>query len=104
MHPGKCQRQDESQQRGVALVLTLLIISMLVVVVVGFVSVSRLEQMAARNYTYQAAAEQMAQLATSQAMERLADAMEAAVAAPMFSTQPGQINLFNPSGAAAEPL
>jgi hypothetical protein len=91
----------ESPQSGVALVLTLLIISMLVVVVVGFVSVSRLEQMAARNYTYQTAAEQMAQRATGQAMERLAAALAAGTGSGMYATQPGMVHL---SGGATEPL
>jgi len=91
IHPGNCQHGRGAPQKGVALVLTLLIISMLVVVVVGFVSVSRLEQMAARNYTYQAAAEQMAQLATSQAMERLSQAMQAGVAAGAYATQSGRL-------------
>jgi len=86
---------------AVALVLTLLIVAMLTVVVVGFTTVSRIEQSAARNMTHLASAEQLAQLATSRAMQRLGDAMQTAAAAPMFSTQPGQINPF---GAAAEPL
>jgi Tfp pilus assembly protein PilX len=93
-HLPRSRPTEVTTDRGVALVLTLLIISMLVVVVVGFVSVSRLEQMAARNYTHQAAAEQMAQLATGQAMERLSRAMQEATNSPMFSTQPGQINIF----------
>lgn len=89
------------EESAVALVLTLLVVAMLTVVVVGFTTVSRLEQSAARNMTYQASAEQLAQLATGRAMQRLSEAMEAAAAAPMFSTQPGQINLF---GAPPERL
>lgn len=77
-----------------ALVLTLLVVAMLTVVVVGFTTVSRLEQSAARNMTHQASAEQLAQLATGRAMQRLSEAMQAATNAPMFSTQPGQINPF----------
>lgn len=93
--------QTSKSDSAVALVLTLLIVAMLTVVVVGFTTVSRIEQSAARNMTHLASAEQLAQLATSRAMQRLLDAMQAAAAAPMFSTQPGQINPF---GAAAEPL
>lgn len=80
-----------SRDGGVALVLTLLILSMLVVVVVGFVSVSRLEQIAARNATYQSAAEQMAQLATGQAVERLRTAVQAGVTAGAYATQSGRL-------------
>jgi len=90
-----------SMETGVALVLTLLVVAMLTVVVVGFTAVSRLEQVSARNLTYHSSAEQLAQLATGRAMQRLSDAMQAASAAPLFSTQPGQINLF---GASPEPL
>jgi hypothetical protein len=102
-----CQLPHKSPQKGVALVLTLLIISMLVVVVVGFVSVSRLEQMAARNYTYQAAAEQMAQLATAQAMERLSQALNKAAGgeeganAGLYATESGRLY---PAGGVPEPL
>jgi hypothetical protein len=101
VHLKNCQRPHRSRQNGVALVLTLLIISMLVVVVVGFVSVSRLEQMAARNYTYQAAAEQMAQLATSQAIEALTQAVELGVGAGMYAVQSGRLS---PVGEDAVPL
>ena len=83
-------------RHGVALVLTLLIISMLVVVVVGFTSVSRLEQIAARNYTYQTSAQQMAQMATGSAMEKLAEAF-AQSAGTVIASQPGRISLLGGS-------
>jgi len=82
-------------------VLTLLIISMLVVVVVGFTSVTRLEQIAARNATYQTAAQQMAQLATGRAMQRLSEAVTAGVTAGIYATQPGALH---PRGVEAQPL
>lgn len=93
--------RTSSAEAGVALVLTLLVVAMLTVVVVGFTTVSRLEQTAARNMTHQASAEQLAQLATGRAMQRLAEAMQAATNAPTFSTQPGQIIPF---GAPPEQL
>lgn len=82
------------QEKGIALVLTLLTISMLVVVVVAFTSVSRLEQAAARNFTYQAAAQQLASLATAEAMGKLAVAYDIATNAPMFASQPGRLVPF----------
>jgi hypothetical protein len=68
---------------------------MLVVVVVGFVSVSRLEQIAARNATYQSAAEQMAQLATGQAVEQLRQAVQAGMDAGGYATQSGRLHPIN---------
>lgn len=91
----------KSRESGVALVLTLLIVSMLVVVVVGFVSVSRLEQIAARNATYQSAAEQMAQLATSQAVAQLRQAVQAGLDAGGYATQSGRLH---PIGGDSQPL
>lgn len=91
----------KSCESGVALVLTLLIVSMLVVVVVGFVSVSRLEQIAARNATYQSAAEQMAQLATSQAVAQLRQAVQAGLDAGGYATQSGRLH---PIGGDSQPL
>lgn len=102
--PQTCSGRPQAPERGVALVLTLLIIAMLVVVVAGFVSVSRLEQIAARNFTHQAVAQQMAQLATGQAIARLTEAVQAGVAAGTYLTQPGRILPFGPEAGGPELL
>ena len=47
---------------GVALIVTLMMMSIMVMMVVGLAGVMRNEQAAARNLTYQVAAEQMADL------------------------------------------
>jgi hypothetical protein len=80
-----------SRQRGVALVLTLLIVSMLVVVVVGFTTVVRVEQVGARNATYRNSATQLAQKATSDAMAQLLAAIKDGESAGIYATQPGQL-------------
>jgi hypothetical protein len=86
------------RKQGVALVLTLLIVAMLVVVVVGFTTAARTEQTAARNATYRAHSEQLAQEATARGMQKLASAFGGATAGEVFATQPGRITRF---GAAA---
>jgi hypothetical protein len=57
--------------RGFALVLTLLVLVMLTVLVVGFNAATRTEQMAARNFSYQGVAAQMAETAVSQGIALL---------------------------------
>ena len=56
------------QPAGVALVVTLMMMSVLVMMVVGLAGVMRNEQAAARNLTYQIIAEQMADLGGREAM------------------------------------
>ena len=56
------------QPAGVALVVTLMMMSVLVMMVVGLAGVMRNEQAAARNLTYQIIAEQMADLGAREAM------------------------------------
>lgn len=60
--------QDE---RGFAIILTLLVITMLTVLVIGFNAATRTEQMAARNFSYQESAGQMATLAVNRAIALL---------------------------------
>jgi len=99
-----------SGENGVALVLTLLIISMLVVVVVGFTVSTRTEQIAARNANYRILAEQLARDATGRALQKLGGELVVTdddEEKPLIATQPGRISrqgkpsvdLF-PSGAA----
>jgi Tfp pilus assembly protein PilX len=56
---------------GSALVLTLLITALLATIVVSFLSTSRVEQMAARNFSRQNAAAGLAESATQQAMAQI---------------------------------
>lgn len=79
-----------SDHRGAALVLTLLVVALLTVVVVGFNASTRSEQMAARNYSYQVVADQMADLATEQALASLGSALTSA-ARTGYVTAPGAI-------------
>jgi hypothetical protein len=72
------------------LVLTLLIVALLTVVVVGFNASTRTEQMAARNYSYQVVADQMADLATEQAVASLRAALTNA-ARSGYATAPGML-------------
>lgn len=95
-HPGK-----NAPRRGLALVLTLLVVSMLAVIVVGFTTVVRLEQTAARNFSYQTTAQNMAQRATGEAMQALASAVAAGRASGIYATQSGSIY---PLGGNAIPL
>ncbi len=74
--------------------LTLLVIVLLVVIVTGFLSTTRVEQMAARNYSFQSSAEQMAQLATHQAIALLRSNYQRATSGVAFATQPGAITVF----------
>jgi hypothetical protein len=82
-------------ESGVALVLTLLIISMLVVVVVGFTVSTRTEQIAARNANYKILAEQLARDGTGRALQKLGsgfvttDDDEEVV---LIATQPGRVS------------
>lgn len=61
-------RFAHGQPAGVALVVTLLMMSILTMMVVGLAAVMRNEQAAARNLTYQVLAEQMAEIGARQAM------------------------------------
>ena len=56
---------------GFAIVLTLLVITMLTVLVIGFNAATRTEQMAARNFSYQESAGQMASLSVNRAIALL---------------------------------
>lgn len=84
--------------------MTLLVLVLLVVVVTGFLSTTRVEQMAARNYTYQSAAEQMAQLATKQAIGVLRSNYQTAMAGVAFATQPGAITVLQSGNSITLPL
>jgi hypothetical protein len=82
-----CEHSEcrSAKNRGFALVLTLLVLVMLTVLVVGFNAATRTEQMAARNFTNQTVAGQMADLSVSRAMGLLGSAVTNGVI-----TQPGR--------------
>jgi hypothetical protein len=86
-------------EHGAALILTLLVIVLLVVIVTGFLSTTRVEQIAARNYSFQSAGEQMAQLATRQAIAVLRSNYLTATSGIAFSTQPGAITVYQGGGS-----
>ena len=67
MNPFLSQNPPQGS-RGVALIVTLMMMSVLVMMVVGLAGVMRNEQAAARNLTYQVLAEQLAEVGTRQAM------------------------------------
>jgi hypothetical protein len=60
-----------ANQAGFALVLTLLVLVLLTVLVVGFNAATRTEQMAARNFSYQGVASQMADTAVERGLALL---------------------------------
>lgn len=78
-------------KHGAALIVTLLVLVLLVVIVTGFLSTTRVEQMASRNFTYQAQAQQMAMAGVQQAIAQLNDAFSNNATVTNFTTQPGLI-------------
>ena len=64
-------RAPTSESSGSALVLVLLVTAQLTTIVVSFLSTSRVEQMATRNFSRQNAASGFAELATQQAMANI---------------------------------
>jgi hypothetical protein len=70
----KCAFHFPTASSGVALVITLMMMSVLMMMVVGLAGVMRNEQAAARNQTYQVIAEQMADLGARQGMAAVAAA------------------------------
>ena len=86
--PSFSRPRIRSASRGVALVVTLMMMSVLVMMVVGLAGVMRNEQAAARNLTYQVLAEQMAELGARQAMAVVLSNSAGAVGRPT-ATGPG---------------
>jgi hypothetical protein len=84
---------------GSALVLTLLITALLATIVVSFLSTSRVEMMAARNFSRQNAASGLAELATQQAMAKIqlgfnTTANMTGNYSSVVTTQPGAIHKY----------
>lgn len=80
-----------SPRHGAALIVTLLVLVLLVVIVTGFLSTTRVEQMASRNYSYQNQAQQMAMIGVQQALAQLNTVATNLETADNFVSQPGCI-------------
>jgi hypothetical protein len=86
---------------GSALILTLLITALLATITVSFLSTSRVEQIAARNFSRQNAASGLAELATGQAMAQIQKGFTAnGTGTAVITTQPGAIQQFVFSGGS----
>jgi Tfp pilus assembly protein PilX len=81
-NPVQPSRPDE---HGFAIILTLIVITMMTVLVIGFNAATRTEQMAARNFGHQEQANQMAMLAVNKAVELLNEMPQSNLV-----TQPGR--------------
>jgi hypothetical protein len=80
---------------GSALILTLLITALLATITVSFLSTSRVEQIAARNFSRQNAASGLAELATGQAMASIQTAFNGnGTGTGIVVTQPGAISKY----------
>jgi hypothetical protein len=96
-----------TESSGVALVVTLMMMSVLVMMVVGLAGVMRNEQAAARNLTYQVLAEQVAEVGARQGMTAVLTSTPAV--GQMTATGPGWMlagnttrYLFSPAASASE--
>jgi hypothetical protein len=80
---------------GSALILTLLITALLATIAVSFLSTSRIEQIAARNFSRQSAASGLAEMATQQAMAQIQQGFTVnGTGTTVITTQPGAITQF----------
>jgi hypothetical protein len=84
---------------GSSLILTLLLVAILSLVAVGFLSTSRIESIATKNFTRQNAASGLAELATQQAMAKIRQGFTVnGTGTTVITTQPGAIHQFVFSG------
>ena len=84
------KRLVQSSSAGVALVVTLMMMSVMVMMVVGLAGVMRNEQAAARNLTYQVLADQLAEMGTRAGMAAVQEASPIGATLPT-ATGPGWI-------------
>ncbi len=93
-----------SSTEGSALVLVLLVTALLTTIAVSFLSTSRVEQIAAKNFTRQNAASGLAEMATQQAMAKIQQGFTVnGSATTVITTQPGAIRQFEFSGGNCTP-
>jgi hypothetical protein len=87
--------KTRQSDHGSALILTLLITALLATIVVSFLSTSRVEQIAARNFSRQNAATGLAEMATQQAMAKIQQGFTVnGTGTTVITTQPGAIRQF----------
>jgi hypothetical protein len=87
--------KTRQSDHGSALILTLLITALLATIVVSFLSTSRVEQIAARNFSRQNAASGLAEMATQQAMAKIQQGFTVnGTGTTVITTQPGAIRQF----------
>jgi Tfp pilus assembly protein PilX len=87
--------KTRQSDHGSALILTLLITALLATIVVSFLSTSRVEQIAARNFSRQNAAAGLAEMATQQAMAKIQQGFTVnGTGTTIITTQPGAIRQF----------
>jgi hypothetical protein len=99
--PPSALRSPVSSPSGSALILTLLITALLATIAVSFLSTSRVEQIAARNFSRQNAASGLAELATGQAMAQIQKGFTVnGTDTAVITTQPGAIRRFVFSGGS----
>jgi hypothetical protein len=80
---------------GSALILTLLITALLATITVSFLSTSRVEQIAAKNFSRQNAASGLAELATGQAIAKIQQGFTVnGTGTTVITSQPGAIRQF----------
>lgn len=75
------------KENGASLIVTLLVIVLIATIITGFVTATRIEQQASRNFTYQNIAEQMAHQGIRHAIAQL---NSAGFNSPQLITQPGR--------------
>lgn len=96
MKPNRKMRQAVGNaSRGVALVVTLMMMSVLTMMVVGLAGVMRNEQAAARNLTYQTLAEQVAEIGIAEGMASVLSNSLPSTAGILPVTAPGLIAAEN---------
>jgi hypothetical protein len=89
----------KSSDSGSALILVLLITALLATIAVSFLSTSRVEMIAAKNFSRQNAASGLAEMATQQAMAQIQQGFTVnGTATIVITTQPGAIRQFTFSG------
>ena len=95
--------KTRQSDHGSALILTLLITALLATITVSFLSTSRVEQIAARNFSRQNAASGLAEMATQQAMAQIQQGFNTSNATSgtgsnshtqIVTTQPGKITKY----------
>lgn len=97
MNPSSGRKnQGAEPSHGSALILVLLMIVLLATIAVSFLSTARIEQIATRNFTRQIAAQTLADMATGEAMAKIAEGFNKTNSNATIVTisQPGRIRSY----------